>query len=141
MLNHRRWKVVYLLCIWVGLELAMSIRADTTYPQPKEPLRKAIRIPNNFSPRPRIPIIYSDRTWLASQRLIDPTARPKNTATLVEDIGKYNTSALSFNTEFNRYKTCWDIEPNKLLPFIQEMRDRLERIQATLTHLDEKEVP
>jgi hypothetical protein len=134
-LNHRLWKLIYLLAIWIGVECAMTIKADSTYPQPKTHLQPLVFV--EVHPH----YLEEERLWLASQKLIDPIARPKNTATLVDDIGKYNGAAQRFNAEFNRYKTCWDIEPNKLLPFIQEMRDRLDKIQTTLTRLDEKEAP
>ena len=83
-------------------------------------------------------VLILESGTFSQQKFISSSARPKNTTTFLSARDKYNEAATRFNAEFGAYKTEWDIEPNKLLPHIQAMRDQLSKMEETLLHLDEE---
>lgn len=84
-------------------------------------------------------VLILESGTFSQQKFISTSARPKNTTTFLALRDKYNEAAIKFNAEFSAYKTEWDIEPNKLLPHVQEMRKHLEEMESTLLHLDEEQ--
>jgi hypothetical protein len=84
-------------------------------------------------------LVDACRDVSAQVRLVDTSARPKNTYRLVESYKEFNTAAMEFNKEWEAYKTCWEIKPERLLPHIQKMRDELNKAESLLLHIDEVE--
>lgn len=70
-------------------------------------------------------------------RLVDPKARTKNGNELLAQMRSYNEATTKWRDEFATYKTIYDVRPEVLLPFIQEMKDRLDRLEQILHRYDE----
>lgn len=131
----RKWML--LISAIVTLMFAPVKKADITTYQPKERFEPRVSAVERYELE-RYFLEHPAPSLIEIQyRLLDPKARASNGVRLCQETQEFNKAADKWSAEFSTYRTVYDIKPEILLPFLQEMKDRLDKVEAILNRYDE----